>query len=104
MVCENFGTGVDMLLGGQARDALYCAYVVPLGAAFTVGGLSGAFAAAYYLYARSFVVPVVLLVMLSGVVASGLPPGALSIVAFLLVMGLAAGVHWLIHRAQDRPT
>lgn len=101
MSCEAFTTGADMLLSDQSLEALWCVYETSVGAEFTVGGIGGAIAASYYVHGSSWVVPVVLLVMLSSVFAPQVPTGALSLVAFLLVFGFAAMVMFLIHRSRD---
>jgi hypothetical protein len=101
MSCEAFTTGADMLLSDQSLEALWCVYQTSVGSEFTVGGVGGAVAASYYVHGRSWVVPVVLVIILSSVVAPQVPAGALSLAAFMLVFGFAAFIMFLIHRSRD---
>jgi len=102
MVCENFGTGADLILNAPV-EAVWCVYQTTVGPEFTVGVVGGAFAASYYVHGQSWIVPMVLLIILSSVLVPQVPVGALSLIAFLLVFGMATAVMYLIHRSQDRP-
>lgn len=100
MPCSDYNTYWEFLYNFQFYDAVYCLFTGEVGLYLAPLIIFGSLGVAFYMYADSLIMPLVLSMILGGVIVVQLPPGPVRLIGVTVLFGVGFGGYLIVRRLE----